>query len=416
MFGQVRPGFELVAINGQPVLDSIDFRYRTGDEEGTIGFVDQSGEQVEFAFGRPGTAGLGLRLADDPIRRCNCKCVFCFVDQQPKGLRRSLYVKDEDYRLSFTHGNFVTLSNVSEKDFHRIIEQRLSPLYVSVHTTDDTLRRAMLGNKKLDSIVRQLSRLTDSGITVHSQVVLCPGINDGSHLERTVTDLARLYPGVATLAIVPVGLTRYRAGLPALRPITPLEAISVLEYVERAQRGFFGDLGTRFVWLADELYVLANRDFPSRNTYEEMSQFENGVGMGRELLTVFNRRRAGLGRLRSDRRVVLLTGHCAYPFLKRHVLRYLVSRLGWRVSLLPVPNRFWGHSVTVSGLLAGQDLLEAAQARAGQCDVVVLPPNCLNSDRLFLDDMSLEQFQDRLQRPVVVGHYDLVQTFRDAFQ
>jgi putative radical SAM enzyme (TIGR03279 family) len=415
LFGHVCPGYKLVAINGRRVLDAIDFRYRTADEQVTIRFADLNGQELDFQFDEVHPGTLGLTLDDDKIRQCNCDCIFCFVHQQPRGLRSSLYIKDEDYRLSFTHGNFITLSNVTEQDMARIIEQRLSPLYVSVHTTDDNLRRSMLGNKGLAPIMPRLRYLGENGITVHTQVVLCPGINDGSQLGKTIDDLSQLYPGVETLAVVPVGLTKYRDNLPHLRPYTGDEAAAIVDFIESRQKDLFARLGTRFVWLADEFYVLAQRDFPGQASYEKMSQFENGVGMSREFITMFNRRRTRLREIHFNKRVVFLTGHSAYPFLGRQILPFIRNELRLNLSILPVLNQFWGKTVTVSGLLTGKDLLDVALREADEYDVVVLPPNCLNSDNLFLDDMSLQQFQNALGKPVVVGRYNLAESIREVF-
>jgi len=219
-----------------------------------------------------------------------------------------LYLKDEDYRLSFTHGNFITLSNTSDEDIERIIEQRLSPLYVSVHATDDKLRRCMLKNERLAPIVPRLKQLGENGITIHTQVVLCPGINDGPQLERTLNDLVELYPNVETLAVVPVGLTKYRDKLPNLRTYTAEESNQIIDYIESRQSEILEKTGTRFVWPADEFYVIADRQFPLRSKYEEMNQFENGIGMAREFISMFNQRRARLGKLNRNRRALFLTG------------------------------------------------------------------------------------------------------------
>ncbi|UCD62728.1 MAG: DUF512 domain-containing protein, partial [Candidatus Zixiibacteriota bacterium] len=342
LFGYVRPGYTVKAINGKPVLDSIDFRFKTDGEQARITFVDPNGRTVHFDIDPGCPPDLGLTLDDDRVMVCDNNCIFCFVHQQPKGMRRPLYVKDEDYRLSFTHGNFVTLTNVTEKDVRRIIRQRLSPLYVSVHTTDDSLRRFMLQSDKAPPILPQLKRLANNGITVHAQCVICPGINDGDHLEKTITDLAGLYPGVNSLAVVPVGLTRYRQNLPRLRRLRRDESEIIIDRVERRQEEFLKTLQSRFVWAADELYVETGRDFPLYKTYESMPQFENGVGMGREFLTTFNRRRSRLGGIRSQRRVMLLTGRAAYPFFSREILPYVRDRLGLGLDIGAVDNKFWG--------------------------------------------------------------------------
>ena len=414
LFGRVRAGFTLQMLNGREVIDSIDFQFRSADEQVRLKFADTRGREFELEVN--GLHGdLGLKWEEDKIRRCKCKCIFCFVHQQPKGMRRALYIKDEDYRLSFTHGNFITLSNVSDDDIARIIEQRLSPLYVSVHTTDDQLRGEMLGNRKLRPILPQLKRLAAAGIQLHTQVVLCRGINDGLHLAKTVLDLAALYPQVATLAVVPVGLTRYRQRLPRLRTYTRRQSGQIVSHIEMLQAQFLKTLGTRFVWAADEFYVNANREFPRLNTYEKMAQFENGVGMAREFITGFNRRRRILRNIHSKKRVMLVTGHSAWLFLNQQVMPYLLWEFNLRVALQPVANRFWGKSVTVSGLLVGRDIIAAVKPFVRNFDTVVLPPNCLNADNLFLDDVTLREFEDAIARPVVVGSYNIAETIKEVY-
>lgn len=404
-----------MAVNDHAVFDPIDFQFRTSEEEVTIRFSDQDNLELEFEFEDFEASQLGLTFEQPKVRTCQCNCIFCFVHQQPKGMRRSLYVKDEDYRLSFTHGNFVTLANTSDKELKRIAAQRLSPLYVSVHTTDDDLRRRMLRNRKLEPILSRLKFLAENNITLHTQVVLCPGINDGDNLEETIVDLANLHPGVSSLAVVPVGLTKYRERLSPLDRYTPQLAEKVLAQVDDFQRSFLDRLGTRFIWAADEFYVLADRSFPRRCEYEEMPQFENGVGMVREAITMFNRRRAQLKNVKSRKSVTFMTGRSAISSLVSHVHKYVREEVGLALDILPVDNRFWGKGVTVSGLLTGQDLLREAKAVQKKCDTIVLPPNCLNEDDLFLDDLTLRQFRECLDRPVLVGQYDIAATVKEAF-
>jgi len=413
--GHIAPGFEVVSVNGAAVEDAIDFRFQTTDEPVLLVVAEANGMEHRFEF-EPGEANdLGLAFDDGEVKRCRCNCIFCFVRQQPKGMRPALYVKDEDYRLSFTHGNFVTLSNTTDADLERIVEQRLSPLYISVHTTDDTLRRKILRNKKLAPVLEKIKYLVEGGIELHTQVVLMPEINDGDIFDKTVDDLRALHPGVVSLAAVPVGLTLYRDNLPKLRIHTPDEAGATIDQVERYQRDFLKSTGTRFVWAADEFYVQADRPFPPLSSYEEMPQFENGVGMARDFITGFNRRRAGLRGVKSKRRALFLTGESARPFWNRELLPYLKEKTSLDLTVQPVTNRFWGETVTVTGLLTGQDLLQTAREAGDGCDTVVLPPNCLNDDNLFLDNMSLTQFRQTLEKEVVVGCYDLAATIREVF-
>ncbi len=416
LFGYVRPGYSIVSVNGQKVLDEIDFRYKVTDERIDIRFADPNGKEFNFKFDEYVPGDLGLTFVSDKIRTCKNDCIFCFIVQQPQGMRRSLYTKDEDYRLSFTHGNFITLSNTTAEDIERIVSQRLSPLYVSVHATDDKLRRCMLRNEKLAPIIPRLRYLGENGITIHTQVVLCPKINDGDQLARTIEDLAALYPLVETLAVVPVGLTRYRDKLAKLRAYNKAEAGEIIAYVNSRQNEFKRSLKTRFVWPSDEFYVIADRGFPTLSYYEEMNQFENGIGMVREFITMFNRRRYQLKSIKSDKRVLFLTGTSAFPFLSKEIMPYLKNELGLPIELDIVHNRFWGHSVTISGLLTGQDLLRHARKNSDRFHALVLPPNCLNNDNLFLDNLTLAQFKSALDKPVFVGQYNLAATIKDVFQ
>ncbi|MDZ4722913.1 MAG: DUF512 domain-containing protein [candidate division Zixibacteria bacterium] len=415
LFGYIRPGYSIVSVNGSEIQDVVDFRYKLAEDRVELKFADPDGREVDFQFDDISGGDLGLTLDDRKIKLCKNDCIFCFILQQPQGMRRMLYLKDEDYRLSFTHGNFITLSNTTDADIERIITQRLSPLYVSVHATDDTLRRCMLRNEKLAPIVPRLKYLAENGITIHTQVVLCPNINDGPQLEQTVNDLINLYPSIESLAVVPVGLTKYRQNLPNLRTYTKDEANTVIDYLEKRQGEFFEAEGSRFVWPGDEFYTIAGRAFPSIKAYEHMPQYENGIGMCREFINGFNRRRARLKSIKSSKRVLFLTGVSAYPFMSEEIMPYIQNTLGLNVELHCVKNRFWGDGVTISGLLTGQDLLRHARTHLDSFDLLVLPPNCINNDDLFLDNLSLKQFETALVKPVLIGQYNLAETIKEAF-
>jgi putative radical SAM enzyme (TIGR03279 family) len=414
--GLVKAGYELLAINDQPVADNLDFHFKVAEPQVRLRFRSPAGEEIDIDLEDFSPEQLGLVFEDDRIMVCRCKCIFCFVRQQPRGMRHPLYLKDEDFRLSFTHGNFITMSNLGEDELTRIVEQRMSPMYVSVHTTDDDLRRFMLGNDRLSPILPQLRRLTEGGIALHTQVVLCPGINDGEQLHKTIIDLSKLRPEVESLGVVPVGLTRYRESQHDLRCYTPAEAAAVVKIIERYQARFLKETGSRFVWAADEFYIQAGRDFPSQVSYEDMPQFENGVGMARETITAFNRRKQFLADVNSDRRVVWFTGRSATDLLDSTVGKFVRKQGRLNLKIATVDNKFWGETVTVSGLLTGQDLLAAGESVRDSLDLAVLPPNCLNDDRLFLDDMPLTEFENKLDRQVMVGSYNLADTIREAFR
>jgi len=411
LFGYIRKGDRLISINGAPVEDRLDCQYKLSEERVVLEFETGGGRQT-FELGNDYDTDIGLRFARDRIKPCRNKCIFCFVHQQPKGMRRPLYFRDDDFRLSFTHGNFITLSNLKPEDIRRITEQRLSPMYVSVHTTDDDLRKYMFGNRRLAPIVPALKELTANGITVHTQVVVCPGINDGGQLAKTIDDLRELFPGVASIGVVPVGLTKYRRGLPELRPFNPESAGEALKIIHRKQKESFKKSGTRFVYGADEFYLLAGRELPRLNEYEDMPQFENGIGMMRLLLNDFRRRRRYLEKEAGNRRIAFLTGKLGGEILEKETAVWLREERNFMLDIIPVENNFWGEKITVSGLLTGKDMLEKAREIQDEYDTVFLPPNCLNDDNLFLDDMTLEHFRKNVKAKVTMGSYSIIDTLQ----
>ncbi len=414
LHGQVSPGAELRRVNGHPVADEIDFRFHNSERDLRLEIADQAGVRT-IALKDISCGDLGLEFEAGKILVCNNNCIFCFIHQQPKGMRRSLYVKDDDYRYSFTHGNFVSLSNLTEADFKRIITQRLSPLYISVHATDDRLRRCIFQNERLAPILPQIKRLVNHGITLHTQTVICPGINDGVHLDRTIHNLAALAPGVASLAVVPVGLTRFRRRLPGLRPFTVSESGDVIDQVEAYQRDFQKRLGTRFVFPADEFFLSAGRLIPGMAYYDDMPQFENGVGMARQFITDFNRRRRYLPQqAKRATKLAIVTGRSASSFMAEMIVPSLNQIRRLRAELVVVDNRFWGKMVTVTGLLTGADILAALTP--SDADSILLPPNCLNGDDLFLDDVTLDQFTARAGRPVLTGTYNIAALVKEALK
>ncbi len=412
LYGKISPGADLVSVNGHQVADHLDFQFHNTEDIVRLE-ITEDGRTHKFVIDDPACGDLGLTFEDAKIRVCSNKCIFCFVHQQPRGMRRSLYIKDDDYRYSFTHGNYVSLSGMSEADFARIIALRLSPLYISVHTTDDDLRPFMFGNRRLEPILPQLRRLIDGGIRLHTQAVIVPGVNDGIHLEKTIEDLAALSPGVDSLAVVPVGLTRYRDRLPQLRTFTRDESSATIDLVESYHDEFLDRLGTRFAWPSDEFYLKAQRPIPSFGYYEEMPQFENGVGMVRQFVVDFNRRKRYLpDRIKHPLRMEIITGRLAGPIIEREIMPYLNGIKNLAANLIAVDNRFWGKSVTVTGLLTGGDIVRAL--KKSDADIILLPPNCINTDELFLDDMSLDEFKDAVGRPVIAGTYHIAGAVRAA--
>ena len=406
----INPGEEILEINRSPIKDFIDYKFQSSDEKLSLRIKDKSGRIRVVQIVKKPDQDLGLVFEEERYRGCGNKCIFCFVHQLPKGLRKPLYFKDEDYRLSFLHGNFITLTNLSEQDIQRIIDQRLSPLYVSVHATDESLRKKMLGNPKAPDILPLIHRLTENRIELHTQIVLCPEINDGFFLERTVYDLLTFFPQVKSLAIVPVGLTRFRKGLPGLKPVDREYSKRLIESVERWQTYFSKKYKSNFLYAADEFYLLGGLDIPPKKYYDEFYQIENGVGMVREFLDNFQRKQRTLPQsLKSKTRLTLVTGTLANKFLKSHILSRLKQIKNLRINLIPVKNNFLGESVTVSGLLTGRDILQTLK-KSEHGELVMLPPNCLNSDGVFLDDLNPSDLEEKLGAKVVSGSYDLVKS------
>ena len=413
LFGRVKGGDKLIKVNGHPVRDEIDFFFHNTEDKLVVE-VSREGKVSEFILDTIGCGDLGLTFRDSRIKICNNKCIFCFVHQQPKGMRRSLYIKDDDYRYSFMHGNYVSLSRMTDDDFSRIIEQRLSPLYISVHATDDELRRCIFQNEKLEPILPRIKQLTDNGIRIHTQTVICPGINDGNQLRKTIEDLANFQPGVQSLAVVPVGLTKYRERLPKLRPFNANEARQTIDLVEAYHKRFLKEYGSRWVYPADELFLIAGRSIPPLGYYEEFSQWENGVGMLRQFIADFNRRRRFLPIKLSKRlKIVLVSGRAAEGTLRDYIIPYLRRVKNLTAELEIIDNNFWGETVTVTGLLTGRDILQ--KVRHQKADIIILPPNCLNNDNLFLDDVSLEDFREKIADTVVVGDYNIFNSLKRAF-
>ena len=390
----------VLAVNGAALRDAIDFQFHAAEAVLRLD-VEREGRRRTLTVARAG-ADLGVELtAPKPgdIATCANKCVFCFIHQLPKGMRKSLYVKDDDYRLSFLHGNYITLTDLDDADFDRIVTQRLSPLYVSVHATDPALRHRLLGSPRRSAeILPRLERLAKARIRVHAQIVLCPDLNDGEHLARTVAELAPLHPHVATTAIVPVGLTRHRQRLPSLRVLTAPEAVALVETVDEWQRGFMATLGSRFVFLADEVYLLAERPLPPATAYEGFPVLEDGIGLVRSFEDGWERSLARRRPRRVLRDMTLVTGEMFAPRLVRLLARLDDSA---RARVATVPNDFFGRGIGVTGLLTGTDIQRHLAARGDLGDAVLVPAVTVrDGDGVFLDDVTPADLARDLGVPV----------------
>jgi len=411
------PGDDIIKINNKFLRDVIDYRYSSSEEELELLVKDKKRRTKKIRIKKRLDQDLGIVLKEDRYRRCPNKCIFCFVDQLPEGLRKSLYLKDEDYRLSFLHGNFITLTNLSDDDIKRIAKQRISPLYVSVHTTDPDLRKEMLGNPKIPDILPLIQKLTKNRIELHTQIVLCPGINDGDKLKKTVYDLASFYPYVRSVAIVPVGLTRFRENLPRIKGVSKSYSKKIIKLVKRWQRQFRGKFKENFVYLSDEFFLKAGIDIPGTRYYDDFYQIENGVGLVRKFLDDFKKTSKILpDRLKRKTDITMITGKLSAKFLRKIINDKIKRIKNLKIKIVEVKNEFFGHVVTVSGLLVSKDIINALEKEKKLGNIILLPPNCVNTDNKFLDNLTPQDLQKRFKRKVVVSSYDFAGTFLDLLK
>ena len=409
-------GDELLAINGHPITDIIDYKFFSTDHLLKMKLKAEDGTVKELQVKKHPDEDIGLEFYPIKYKSCNNNCIFCFVHQLPKGLRKALYFKDEDFRLSFLHGNFITLTNTLYGDIKRIIYQRLSPLYISVHATDEKLRETILSNPQIPAIMPLIQKLAQGRIEMHTQIVLCPGINDGKYLEKSVEDLSAFYPYVKSLALVPVGLTKFREKLPRIKPVEKTYSKKVIKLVDGWQKFFRKKWGEGFVYAADEFFTQAELDIPGRRYYDGFYQVENGVGMMRQFLDKFKSKHKLLPRrVRKNFNITLVTGVSTFGLIRQIIEQRLNSISGLKIRPVAVKNDFFGHTVTVTGLLTGGDMLNVLRRQKNLGKIILLPPNCINQDGLFLDDLTPQDLERELGRKVVVGSCNLVESLAKIF-
>jgi len=397
------PGTELLAVNERPLEDFLDWEFLTADDAFLVSARLPDGTNVEYDIERTEGEPMGVQLAPPTIRRCANRCEFCFIEGLPKGLRKPLYVRDDDYRLSFAYGNFATLSNVKEKDIARILEYRLSPLYVSVHATPHEARKVLLNNPRVPDILDQLTRLAAGGIQFHGQMVIVPGLNDGDILEQSLQDLWDLGDAVLSVALVPVGVTQF-SHLYNGKPMDAERSRALLDAVHRWEARGLAERGDRWVFGSDELYLLAEQPLPDEAHYGEFSQIENGVGAVTSLRA---RVRDGLDQLpRLDgRRIGVVTGVSMAPLMPE-LLAQLREATGAEFVLIPTDNSLFGPTTTTAGLLVGADIRRALADRH-DLDLALIPAECINDDGLFLDEESFVSVRESLPMPVYPS-YDFI--------
>ncbi len=401
----IMPGDTLLAMDQKPVRDILDYRFFEECEKLTLTVEHPGGEREDVVIEKGEDEELGLVFAEslmDDYQSCRNKCIFCFIDQMPPGMRRTLYFKDDDTRLSFLQGNYVTLTNLSDAEIERICYYKLSPMNISVHTTNPALRCEMLKNRFAGNVLDCLQRFFDAGITMNGQIVLVKGKNDGEELERTIHDLTAFLPQMQSLSVVPVGLTKYREGLPEISPFSKEDAKEVLAQIHKWQGICMQHFGTRFVFASDEWYVLAGEALPNGESYEGYPQLENGVGMLRSLQDEVHEAllfAKGDGRVRTG---TIATGVLAAPYIRRLLLQVAEKFPGVCMEVVAIENRFFGETVTVSGLLTGGDIISQLTGRALGTRLL-LPENLLrDGEDVLLDDVTVGDIEKTLQTKVTI--------------
>ncbi|MBM0740199.1 TIGR03279 family radical SAM protein [Phormidium sp. CLA17] len=401
-------GDRLVSINGERPRDLIDYRFLCADEVLELEVLDVSGKAHQVEIEKDYDDDLGLEFETalfDGLIQCNNRCPFCFIDQQPPGKRETLYLKDDDYRLSFLYGSYLTLTNLTQREWDRIEQLRLSPLYVSVHATEPEVRTRLLKNPRAGQLLDYLRWFQERELQIHAQVVLCPGVNDGQHLTQTLTDLAQFHqtdlPAVASVAVVPVGLTRFRPDDDELIPVTPAKAQEVIDQVQALQTTFRQQLGSTFVWLADEWFLIAGRELPPESHYEDYPQIGNGVGSIRQFLKAFQKAAKKLPKAVSPtRRFTWIVGN-AVELAFQPMLKRLNDVKGLEVRMVAISSHYWGQEISVTGLITGQDILGTLQGQ-DLGDALLLPSVMLkHDDPRFLDDMTVDDLAMQLGTKVI---------------
>ena len=406
-------GTRVIRINGETVRDGIDLVFLMAEEAFELETVDAVGDRVTYEVERAPGESMGIVPAPDTIRECANECVFCFIDGNPKGVRESLWLRDDDFRLSFTYGSYVTLTNLGPKGIERLVEQHISPLYVSVHATEPEVRIRLLKNDRSGLIMDQLRFLGEGGLEMHTQVVLCPEWNDGEHLDQTIEDLYSLGDYILSLSVVPVGLTRYNMNRP-VRPLTADEILRAIAQTENVRERAYAERGHGWCYAADEMYLLSGTPLPDDAYYDDWPLTENGVGAINQFVHEFDELLPAAPNL-SGRRLRLVTGRSMEPFFAERLPR-LAEATGAEVDLIPVTNEFFGASVTTAGLLGGRNVLKVVPSDMTDRDVVLLPGEALNADDLFIDSFSLDEFRREVAPATVTTDRGIAETLESAMR
>lgn len=416
---EIQPGDILLSINGKCIKDIIDYKFLITDEYIEVEIEKANKEIWILEIEKEYDEDLGIEFTNPLIDRaklCKNKCIFCFIDQLPPNMRETLYFKDDDSRLSFLQGNFITLTNMSDEEIDRIIAYRISPINVSVHTTNPDLRIKMLNNKNAGKLFNILQRFKEADLEVNCQIVLVPNVNDGVELEKTLMDLSSLFPSIKSVAIVPVGVTRYREGLVNIETFDKIKSKDFLNFIKDQQKEFLNRIGTRFAFPSDEFYVMAEEPLPNYNEYEGFPQLENGVGLMKSFEYEVDKELANIKEnIFLDKYYIIATGTLAEVFMKDIANKIMEKFQGLKLNVTPIYNRFFGETITVSGLVTGKDIISQL-GKDNNVDGIIIPKSMLRKDtEVFLDDLTITDIEDKLKVkiiPVEVSGKEFINLFR----
>ncbi|MBN2852502.1 MAG: DUF512 domain-containing protein [Clostridia bacterium] len=405
----ITEGDLIVSVNGKSIHDIFDYHEYIQERDLLLKVQKPDKEIWEIEIEKEEDEDLGITFENDLIdceKSCHNKCIFCFIDQLPKGMRETLYFKDDDSRLSFLTGNYVTLTNMSMDDMKRIVRLRMSPINISVHTTNQELRKTMLNNRFAGDILDKIEFLAVNGIEMNTQIVLCKGINDGEELQKTISDLSKFYPNVKSLSVVPVGISRFREGLYPLEPFTEIDSKQVVSLIEATQKKLKQEIGVNFVYIADEFYIKSKTPFPEASEYDDFPQIENGVGLVTslqdEITLVLNTRKFS----NRKRTVNIATGELVYPFISEISKKIMAKYDKIKINIFMVKNKYFGENITVTGLLTGNDILETLKEKRLEGDLLLSRSMFKADEEIFLDNMTLETLRQELNRKILIVNND----------
>lgn len=395
-------GDQIISINGNKIRDNLDYNFYSKDSKLSIAIVREDKELMVDIQLDGEWDEVGIELEDLKIKHCGNNCVFCFVTQNPKGMRKGVYIRDEDYRFSFLYGNYFTLTNTTDEELKRIVTQRFSPLYISVHAVDDDVRRFLLGNMGADNLIPKMNYLAEHDIEMHTQIVVCPDINDGEILNQTIERMYKFYPSVQSVAVVPLGKTKHRDRLPNLRSVTKADANRIIDQIEGYQQQFLDDIDSRFVFPADEFFLKADREIPKDDYYEGYDQYEDGIGMVRSFINDFEDFSQSLPkRLNKPFKLTFLTGKSFSTILERYVSESLNRIKNLNFNIITAENHHYGPEVTIAGLITGEDMITAFESAKIETDLLVIPDTSIGHNGLFLDDLSIKDLYKAIDTDII---------------